>query len=206
MELLLISIFTAICIAVFTVLRIPVNRWTMPSASIGGIVLVFAMIQTLNYFHPYSGAGQQYLTTTPIEPDVIGQVTEVAETGEEQSLVAWFPQNSRLRLDDGSAAEVTFDSIPGKVFSGNVQMVIPTSGEDYAWAEEIIFDPPAAADPSQIPVMINITDPAYANYIAQLPAGSHAQTAVYGEQLQPLALVRKTLLRMSAWMNYLSLS
>jgi multidrug resistance efflux pump len=177
----------------------------MPTASIGGIVLIFALIQLLNYFHPYSGTSQQYLTTAPITPSVFGQVPAVPQTREEHSLVAWFHQNNRLRLNDGSAAEVTFDSIPGKVFSGKVQMVIPTQGEDHAWAEDIIFDPPTAVNQTRIPVMINITDPRYANYVAQVPGGAHAQTAIYGEQFQHLALVRKTLLRMSAWMNYLSL-
>jgi hypothetical protein len=201
MELLLISSYTAICIAVFTVLRIPLNRWTVPTTSFGGIVLIFALIQLLNYFHPYSGTSQQYLTTMPITPSV----TEQPLAGEEHNLVAWFHQNSRLRLNDGSSAEVTFDSIPGKVFSGKVQMVIPTLGEDHAWAEDITFDSPAAVSQPRIPVMITITDPRYANYVAQVPVGSHAQTAIYGEQFHHLALVRKTLLRMSAWMNYLSL-
>jgi hypothetical protein len=54
-------------------------------------------------------------------------------------------------------------------------------------------------------VLISITDPRYTNYVAQLPGHSHAQTAIYGEQFQQLVVVRKTLLRMSAWMNYLSL-
>jgi len=201
MELLLISSYAAICIAVFTVLRVPLNRWTVPTTSIGGIVLIFALVQLLNYFHPYSGTSQQYLTTTPITPSVTGQPL----AGKEHSLVAWFRQNSRLRLNDGSAAEVTFDSIPGKVFSGKVQMVIPTLAENHASAEDIIFDPPTAVSQPRIPVMINITDPRYANYVAQVPGGSHAQTAIYGEQFHHLALVRKTLLRMSAWMNYLSL-
>ncbi len=205
MELLLISGFTAICIAVFTVLRIPLNRWTVPTASIGGVVMIFALLQLLNYYHPYSGMSRQYLTTTSITPSVAGQVTEVPMTDKEHNLVAWFHQNSLLRLNHGSAAEVTFDGIPGKVFSGKVQMVLPTQGEDLAWVQDIIFDPPAAAGQPRIPVLINITDPRYARYVSQVPGGSHARTAIYGEQFHQLALIRKTLLRMSAWMNYLSL-
>jgi len=203
MELLLISVYTAICIAVFTVLRLPLNRWTVPTFSIGGAVLIFSLIQMLNYYHPYSGVSRQYLTTTPITPSVTDQVTEGPMTGEGPNLVAWFHQNSLFRLNDGSAAEVTFDSIPGKVFSGEVQMVLPTMDEDHA--QDSIFDPSAAASQPRIPVLINITDPRYANYVTQVPGGLHAQTAIYGEQLHHLALVRKTLLRMSSWMNYLSL-
>ena len=205
MEMLVISSYTAICIAVFTVLRIPLNRWTVPTASIGGVVLVFALVQLLNFYHPYSGTSRQYLTNTPITPSVTERAAQVPMTNEDPNLVAWFHQNSLLRLNDGSAAEVTFDSIPGKVFSGEVQMVVPVLSEDHAWAQDKIFDPPAAAGQSRIPVLINIFDPRYASYVSQVPDGSHARAAVYGEQFDQLALVRKTLLRMSAWMNYLSL-
>ena len=205
MELLLISSYAAICIAVFTVLRIPLNRWTVPTTSIGGIVLIFALIQLLNYFHPYSGTSQQYPTTTLITPSFTGQVNEVPLTVEEHSLVAWFRQNSRLRLNDGSAAEVTFDSIPGKVFSGKVRMVMPTSNDGQALDQNNVFDPPPKASQPRIPVLINITDPRYGTYVSQFPAVSPAQAAIYGEEFHHLAVVRKTLLRMSAWMNYLSL-
>ena len=205
MELLLISGYTAICIAVFTVLRVPLNRWTVPTASIGGVVLTFVMIQLLNHYHPYSDMSRPYLTTTPITTSVPGQFAEVPLTGEEHNLVAWFHQNSLLRLNHGSAAEVTFDSIPGKVFSGKVRMVIPTPGEEQARTRDNAFAAPAQAGQPRIPVLINITDPRYATYVAQVPGRSQAQAAIYGEQFHHLVVVRKTLLRMSAWMNYLSL-
>ncbi len=202
MELFLISSYTALCIALFTVLRMPLNRVSVPAASIGGAVLVFATIQLLNFYHPYSGESRQYLSATPIAPSVTEQITEVPMTNGEHNLVAWFHQNSRFRLNDGSAAEVTFDSVPGKVFSGKLRMVLPSTGE---WDEDVYFDSFTAESQRRIPVLINITDPRYAAYLSQVPDGSHAQTAVYGEQFHELAVVRKTLLRMSAWMNYLTL-
>jgi multidrug resistance efflux pump len=205
MELLLISGYTAICIAVFTILRIPLNRWTVPTASVGGLVLTFALIQLLNYYHPYSGMSRPYLTTTPVTPSVTELVAEVPVTVEEHNLVAWFHQNSLLRLNDGSAAEVTFDSIPGKVFSGRVRMVMPTSNDGQALDQNNVFEPPPKASQPRIPVLINITDPRYGIYVSQFPGGSPAQAAIYGEEFHHLAVVRKTLLRMSAWMNYLSL-
>ena len=59
-------------------------------------------------------------------------------------------------------------------------------------------------DSTRLPVLVAVTDERYRLYHASLPAGA-AQTAVYGEDLQRLAVVRQTLLRMAAWMNYLSL-
>jgi energy-coupling factor transporter transmembrane protein EcfT len=194
MELLLISVYTALCIAIFTVLRIPLNRWTVPTASIGGVVLSFALIQMLNYYHPHSGMSRQHLAAEPITASVTEQFANAPQTTGEHNLVAWFHQKSLLSLNHGNSAEITFASIPGKVFSGKLSMVMPTSADELAEGEQ-----------SRIPVLISITDPRYTNYFAQLPGHSHAQTAIYGEQFQQLVVVRKTLLRMSAWMNYLSL-
>ena len=205
MELLLISGYTAICIAVFTILRIPLNRWTVPTASVGGLVLTFALIQLLNYYHPYSDTSRPYVTSAPTAPSIIELVAEVPMTAEEHNLVAWFHQNNLLRLNNGSLVEVTFDSIPGQVFSGSVRKVMPTSNDGQALAQSSIFDPPPEASQPRIPVLINITDPRYSSYSSQVPGGSPAQATIYGEEFQHLAVVRKTLLRMSAWMNYLSL-
>jgi len=206
MELLLISGYIAICIAVFTLLRIPLNRWTVPTASIGGAVLIFVLVQLLNYYHPYSSMSRQYLTSAPTSPNITGQTTGLSMTNEEHNMIAWFHQNALFRLTDGSAAEVTFDSIPGKVFSGKLRTVLPARNESHARTEDNIFDPPVAESQPRILVLIDITDPHYAKYSSQIPGGSQAQAAIYGEQFHHLALVRKTLLRMSSWMNYLSLS
>jgi len=161
--------------------------------------MIFALIQVLNYFHPYSSMSRQFVTTAPITS---AETTQSPTVGD-QSLVAWFHQNSLFHLGEGSTAEVTFDSIPGKVFSGKVRMVAPALGDNHDWSEKKVLGPPASAGQARIPVLIEITDPRYAVYVSRIPAGSHAQAAIYGAELDQLALVRKTLLRMSAWMNYL---
>ena len=202
MEILIVAFYTAVCVAFFTLLRIPLNRWTVPSASIGGVVLIFALVQALDYFHPYSDTSRQQVTTAPLAASGVGHVTFTPMTGAEHNLIAWFEQNQLFRLNEGSVAEVTFDSIPGKVFAGMVHGVLPSHAED---PDRIAFeDPQATRGQPRIPVLIDITDSSYAGYVARIPSGSHAETAVYGDQFHELALVRKTLLRMSAWMNYLS--
>ena len=204
MELLIISGYIAICISLFAILRIPLNKWTVPTASVGGIVLTFALIQLLNYYHPYSGISQQYMAVKPISTDDTGQATNLALVIEDRKVVAWFPENSLLRLKHGNETEVTFDSIPGMVFTGLVQTVMPVSDRGQDWAREATFKVIEAERRFQIPVLIEITDSRYAGYQSQMAGGSSARAAVYGKELQELALVRKTLLRMSAWMSYLS--
>jgi len=180
MEMFLISGYIAVCIAVFTVLRIPLNRWTLPGASIGGVVLVFALIQLLNYYHPYSANSRQYLATAPTPAAAVASTAEVPTTGQERNLIAWFHQNSLLRLSDGSAAEVTFDGIPGQVFAGEVQMVLPLP-EQEPGTRDNFSNLPAMARQAQIPVLINVSDPRYASYVSRIPGGSYARIAVYGD-------------------------
>lgn len=204
MELFIISGYAAICIALFTVLRIPLNKWTVPIASVGGVILTFALIQLLNYYHPYSDMSQQYLTVTTVTTDDEGQSTDFALAIKDRDVIAWFPENNLLRLKQGNEAEVTFDSVPGKVFVGLVKTVMPASEGDQDWVHEANSNTTEGAGQSRIPVLIDITDRHYARYVSQIPNGSHALVAVYGREFQQLALVRKTLLHMSAWMNYLS--
>jgi multidrug resistance efflux pump len=77
MELLLILTYTAICVAVFKIFRIPVNKWTLPTAALGGIFMIGAILLIMNYNHPFTASARIYFATTPIMPNVKGRVTEV---------------------------------------------------------------------------------------------------------------------------------
>jgi multidrug resistance efflux pump len=77
-ELLLILTYTAICIAIFKTFKIPVNKWTLPTAVLGGIFLIGFIMLVMNYNHPFSRSARIYFTTTPIIPDVKGRVIDVA--------------------------------------------------------------------------------------------------------------------------------
>ncbi|PSW18034.1 HlyD family secretion protein [Photobacterium sanctipauli] len=80
MDLLLILTYAALCIAVFKIFNIPLNKWTVPTAVLGGIVLIGTLILLMNYNHPHSNMGGQFYVTTPIVPGVRGKVVEVPVT------------------------------------------------------------------------------------------------------------------------------
>ena len=77
MELLLILTYSAICVAIFKIFKIPVNKWTLPTAALGGIFLIGFILLVMNYNHPFTKSARIYFTTTPIIPDVKGRVVEV---------------------------------------------------------------------------------------------------------------------------------
>jgi multidrug resistance efflux pump len=315
MDLLLILTYTAICVVIFKVFNIPLNKWSVPTAALGGIVLIGALIFLMNYNHPYSEISREYFVSTPIVPAVSGTVIEVSADGrtklkkgdvlfkidpepfqnkvdsltarivlakedaerattllkarnisqrdadaaftlletltgqlntasfelehtivraptdgyvtqvalrpgmravslplrpvmvfvhrESKYFVGWFRQNSMLRLTVGDEAEVAFDGIPGKVFSGKVGMVFPAILEGQVQPTGNLLSPMTAPYPGRIPVYIDITDPEFDAYEAKVPGGAYAQAAIYTEHLHHVAIMRKILLRMSSWMNYL---
>ncbi|MBD8511974.1 HlyD family secretion protein [Photobacterium sp. WH77] len=80
METLLVLSYAAICIFIFKVFRIPLNKWTVPTAVLGGIILVGALVLFMNYNHPHTSLGGEYFVSTPIMPNVRGKVIEVPVT------------------------------------------------------------------------------------------------------------------------------
>lgn len=313
MDLLLILTYTAICVFIFKVFRVPLNKWTVPTAVLGGVLLIGALIMLMNYNHPYSERARKYELTTPIIPTVRGRVvsveaspnvllekgdvlfridptpfeakvasleaqlksakmdldraTQLARTGagpkrnqdlaraqvddlssqlvaarydldetvvraptrgyvsqlflrpgmmavnlplrpslifvhqEADIFTGWFRQNSLLRLEAGDEAEVAFDGIPGQVFSGEVDTVLAILAEGQLQPSGNLQTDPAG--PGRVPVRVRITDPAFDKYRQHLPGGAYGQMAVYSDHFHHVAIMRKILLRMSAWMNYL---
>lgn len=84
MDLLLVLTYAALCIAIFKIFKIPLNKWTVPTAVLGGVVLVGTLILLMNYNHPYTQIGGQVYTTTPIVSTVRGKVVEVNVTANQQ--------------------------------------------------------------------------------------------------------------------------
>ncbi|BAN49813.1 HlyD family secretion protein [Metapseudomonas resinovorans] len=315
MDLLLILTYTAICVAIFKIFRIPLNKWSVPTAVLGGVVLIGALIFTMNYNHPYSEVARSYFVSVPIVPEVSGRVIEVPvrtnqplEKGDvlfridptpfenkvrsikaqlisaraDQSrarelaarnvgnrrdvdlttarvdnlqaqlniaqfnldstvvrapskgfvthvslrpgmravrlplrpsmvfipdeghyFAAWMRQNSQMRLTAGDEAEVAFDGIPGRVFAGKVKQVIGVIGEGQVQPSGTLLSFSGSPPAGRVPVVIEITDPEYAKYAALMPGGSYGQAALYSEHFHHVAVMRKILLRMAAWMNYI---
>ncbi|GJL81121.1 MAG: MFP transporter [marine bacterium B5-7] len=77
MDFLLILTYAALCIFVFRIFKIPLNKWTIPTAVLGGVVLISSLILLMNYNHPFTPLASNVYVTTPIVPTVQGRVIEV---------------------------------------------------------------------------------------------------------------------------------
>ncbi|MGR5530484.1 HlyD family secretion protein [Vibrio alfacsensis] len=77
MDLLLVLTYAALCIAIFKIFNIPLNKWTVPTAVLGGVVLIGTLILLMNYNHPFTQVGNQVFSTTPVVSGVRGRVIDV---------------------------------------------------------------------------------------------------------------------------------
>ncbi|WP_370977795.1 HlyD family secretion protein [Agaribacterium sp. ZY112] len=315
MDILLVLTYVALATVVFKVFKIPLNKWTLPTAGLGGLFLIGAIIVIMNYNHPYSETSREYFASTPIIPAVRGRVVEVnvqanekvkqgdvlfridpapfqdkvsslegrlvaanadqeraqelvrrkvgtqrdldqakalvsqleGELGvarynleqcvvraptdgwvtqqflhpgmmavpmplrpvmvfihdEHYQYVGWFRQNSTLRLKPGYEAEVAFDAIPGSVFSAKVKAVLPVMAQGELQAGGHLLSSERETHPGRVPVILEIDDPEFIALYDQVPGGSFGQSAIYSDHFEHLSVIRKVLLRMNAWMNYL---
>ncbi|WP_022939819.1 HlyD family secretion protein [Psychromonas hadalis] len=315
MDLILILTYTAICIAIFKIFKIPLNKWTVPTAVLGGVVLIGTLIMLMNYNHPYSEVTRKYFVSTPVIPAVRGKVisvnvepntpikkghllfsidpipfqnkvdslsaqlvsitldykravelrkrrigkqrdvditkakmddltaklsdaqydldrTEVRAASDgyvthmlvypglyvvpmplrpamvfvqEDSFVyvGWYRQNSSMRLKAGFEAEIAFDALPGKVFTGEVIKVLPVLAEGEVQANGAMLHLGLRGlIPGRIPVQIKITDPRFADLAQYVPGGSYGQSAIYSDSFEHVSIMRRIILRMSSWMSY----
>ncbi|MDL2398811.1 HlyD family secretion protein [Rhizobium mayense] len=119
-------------------------------------------------------------------------------------LAAAFIQNSLQRVRVGDEAEVAFKAVPGKIFKARVAQVIDVMAQGQLQPGGALIDPqsPERASPGQTLAGIELLEPTD-QY--QLPGGVVAEVAVYTDHWHHVAVLRKVLLRMSSWMNYVFL-
>ncbi len=148
-----------------------------------------------------------YVTQLLLRPGMMASSLPLRPTmvfvhDEQAPMIAAFRQNSALRLRAGYEAEIVFPSIPGRVFKGVVVQVLPTLAEGQLQNSGALVGTQAFQAISRVPVEIRVTDDLSE---FDLPTGTRAQVAVYSDHFHHVAIMRKILLRMSSWQNYLYL-
>lgn len=123
---------------------------------------------------------------------------------DDRMLAAAFIQNSLQRVNVGDDAEVSFKAVPGKIFKAKVSGIIDVMAQGQLQPTGALLDPqaPERLQPGQTLARIDILEDTSAY---QLPGGVVADVAVYTHHWHHVAILRKVLLRMSAWMNYVFL-
>jgi multidrug resistance efflux pump len=118
----------------------------------------------------------------------------------DQGLGAAFQQNSLQRVKPGDEAEIAFDAVPGRVFKAKVRIVLDAIAAGQIQATGALIDYGARTEGGRALAIIDPVDD-ISSY--QIPVGAAAQVAIYTEYWHHVSLLRKILLRMRSWENYL---
>ena len=117
----------------------------------------------------------------------------------DQGLGAAFQQNSLQRVRTGDEAEVAFDAVPGRVFKGKVRIVLDAIAAGQIQATGTLIDYGARTEGGRALALIDLEEDV-SRY--QIPVGAAAQVAIYTQYWHHVSLLRKILLRMRSWENY----
>lgn len=118
------------------------------------------------------------------------------------SFIGGFTQQPMQNVKVGNDAEIFFPGIPGRVFKAKVIQVMGAIAEGQLSPSATMVSVNPRIQEGLIPVVIEITDDMSSFY---LPMGSAATIAVYSEDFHHISIVRKILIRMMSWKNYIRL-
>jgi multidrug resistance efflux pump len=140
-----------------------------------------------------------YVVPAPFRP----AMTFVNTDDNARALGAAFQQNALQRVRAGDQAEIAFQAVPGRVFKGKVRILLDAIAAGQMQSSGTLQDFGAtSAGSSRGMALIDILDDT-SSY--QIPVGSAAEVAIYTDHFEELSLLRKILLRMKSWENYIFL-
>ncbi len=154
-------------------------------------------------------AGPGFVTQLSLRPGMYVLPTQLrtamlfVNTGnQDRELGAAFQQNSLQRVAAGDEAEVAFDAVPGRVFSAKVRSVVDAIAMGQLASSATLVEPETRTTAGRAVAIIDINEK-MSDY--QIPLGSTAQVAIYTKHWHHLSTIRKILLRMRSWENYVFL-
>jgi multidrug resistance efflux pump len=118
----------------------------------------------------------------------------------EYQIFALFGQNELHQVEPGNEAEITLDTYPGRVIKAHVDSIIWAQGQGQVDASgnlpKTTFVPP----PGRFPVKLVVAESDRGLFVA---AGARGTAAIYTEHLALVHIIRKVLLRVASYLDYI---
>jgi len=119
----------------------------------------------------------------------------------EQAMFAGaFLQNSSQRIIEGAEAEVILPAVPGRFFKAKVGTAGAYIPQGQLLPSGTLVDPEQIKGDGRVIVSIHFEED-LSKY--QIVPGSTGNVAIYTDHMKHLSILRKVLLRMKSWMNFI---
>lgn len=121
---------------------------------------------------------------------------------DQTKLAAWINQINIRHVKPGQPAEVALQLYPGKTLKGTVDSIVLMSQTGQLEPSgEVPEQPIGPQPPGQYIVILKIEDEADLPF--GVPGGAIGTAAIYTESARATQVIRKVMVRMQAWMNYI---
>ncbi|HEX5065822.1 MAG TPA: biotin/lipoyl-binding protein [Myxococcota bacterium] len=119
------------------------------------------------------------------------------------TVVAFYNQNELHKVAPGDEAEFTLETYPGKVIKGKVNSIVWASGAGQLQASGTLpMTGVLAQPPNRFAVKFDVAEKDQALFLAP---GASGQAAIYTEHLEMIQILRKVIVRVGSYLNYLIL-
>ncbi|MET0346455.1 MAG: HlyD family secretion protein, partial [Casimicrobiaceae bacterium] len=137
-----------------------------------------------------------FVAALPVAP----VMTLVESTG---TLGALYSQNELHQVEPGNEAEFAFNTYPGRIVKGTVDSIVWAQGAGQMQASGTLpMTGVLTAPPQRFAVKFKVADRERELFLA---AGAAGDAAIYTEHAAFLHILRKVILRVGSYMNYLVL-
>ncbi len=120
---------------------------------------------------------------------------------EEFQLVALYHQNELHQVKPGDEAEIAFRTLPGKIIKATVDSIVWAQGQGQLPVSGMV--PQTGIQPTppgRFAVKLDIAEKDRDLFLA---AGARGDAAIYTERMAPIHIIRKVILRVGSYSNYL---
>jgi multidrug resistance efflux pump len=118
---------------------------------------------------------------------------------EKPALVATYAQRVISDIKPGTPGEATFKQYPGRTFKVKVRRVLTAVREGELDASGEILTATSSHEHGYIPVVFDYDEDVTG---LDLPIGAQATIAIYTDRVHALSILRKIIIRMKSWENY----
>jgi multidrug resistance efflux pump len=137
-----------------------------------------------------------FVTSMPMASPMSFVSTEI------RPVLTSFSQSAIRYISVGDEVEMVFRSKPGKVYPGKVRRIARGSGSSQLTATSQMPVMTGQPETSRWPVFVDFDDPEAAEELPQ--SASATIIAVYTQKGKPVHIISKVVMRINAWMGYLT--
>jgi multidrug resistance efflux pump len=122
---------------------------------------------------------------------------------DEYQVIALYHQNELVKVKAGDEAEIVLPTYPGDIIKASVDSIVWAQGQGQMTTSGTLPETGAAPlPPGRFAVKLDLTDKERSRFLA---AGALGNAAIYTEGMEPIHIIRKVILRVGSYTNYLIL-